>query len=389
MEYNFDQIIDRTNSNCQKYDNRKAVFGTTDLIPMWVADTDFKTPDFIVNAVKKRAEHQVYGYPLKPDSYFESIMGWYKRRHNWDIKKNWIQFCPNVVSGIASLVLSLSSEGDKIIVQPPVYFPFFHVVEGNKRVMVENPLKREGNRYSFDFDNLKSIIDEKTKMILLCSPHNPGGMVWTREELSELGKICIENGIIVIADEIHADLIFSGHTHIPFPSISDEFAMNSIIVSSASKTFNIAGLSSAYIIAKNPEYRKAYEAFARATHITSGNFFGQVATEAAYNYGESWLDQLILYIEENYNFIESFIKNEIPCLKLIKPEGTFLAWIDFSEVSLPTADVYKNLIDNGLGLSPGHMFGEGGKTFLRLNMGCPRSLIVTAMDILKRTIESI
>ena len=299
MKYNFDEIIDRRNTNCEKYDSREKIFGNANVIPLWVADTDFRTPDFIVNAVKKRANHEVYGYPTKPDSYYNSIRGWVKRRHGWDVAVNEIQFAPNVVIGLATLIMCLTKPGDKIIVQPPVYFPFFHVVEGNDRVMIENPLKNINGRYHFDMDDLKSKVDENTKMILLCNPHNPGGTVWTREELTELGNFCLEKNILVVSDEIHADLIYSGNKHIPFASISKDFSQNSITTMSASKTFNIAGLTSAFMIIPNRKHRIAYQRLMQATHISSGNFFGLVATEAALTFGDEWLAQLIDYLENN------------------------------------------------------------------------------------------
>lgn len=389
MKYNFDEIIDRRNTNCEKYDSRESIFGNANVIPLWVADTDFRTPDFIVNAVKARAEHEVYGYPVKPDSYYKSIQGWLNRRHNWRVDQGWITYCPNVVISLASIILALTKPGDKIVVQPPVYFPFFHVVEGNGRVMIENPLKNTGKRYKFDLDDLKSKIDADTKMLLLCNPHNPGGMVWTKDELIEIGNICVENNIIVVSDEIHADLIYSGHKHIPFASISEEFAMNSITTMSASKTFNIAGLSSAFLITKNKNHMAAFKRFMHATHISSGNFFGIVATEAAFTYGDSWLGHLMEYLEGNLNYIQSFITQHLPKLKVMRPEGTYLLWIDISGLSVKPRIAFNKLVEGGLGLSPGYLFGTGGENFVRLNMGCPRSVLEEAMVKMKVIFENV
>lgn len=386
MNYNFDEIIDRTNTNCEKYDGRKRIFGSEEVIPLWVADTDFKTPEFIVNALKQRLEHEIFGYPVKPDSYYKSIKSWLNRRHDWQVEQDWIVYSPNVVIALASVILSMTKPGDKIVVQPPVYFPFFHVIKGNERVMVENPLKEFNGRYHFDFEDLKSKIDKDTKMLLLCNPHNPGGMVWTKEELTELGQICLDNNIIVVSDEIHADLIYSGHQHQPFASISEEFAMNSITTMSASKTFNIAGLSSAYLIMGNRRYRAKYLRFMQATHIISGNLFGLIATEAAYTYGDEWLAQLLHYLEGNFEMIQSYLSVNLPKLKVMKPEGTYLVWIDLAGLSIPFKEAFDKLVKAGVGLSSGQMFGKGGETFVRLNMGCPKSVLQEALDKMKEAL---
>ncbi|MDA3929651.1 MAG: PatB family C-S lyase [Prolixibacteraceae bacterium] len=386
MKYNFDEIIDRTNTNCEKYDSREEIFGNANVIPLWVADTDFRTPKFIVDAVKERAAHEVYGYPKKPDSYYNSIQSWLLRRHNWEIQKEWIAYSPNVVICLSSLILSLTKPSDKIVVQPPVYFPFFHVIEGNGRVMVENQLKLEDGRYRFDFEDLKSKIDKDTKMLLLCNPHNPGGTVWTKDELTELGNICIENDVLIVSDEIHADLIYKGYKHVPFASISEEFAQNSITTMSASKTFNIAGLSSAFMICPNKKLLHAYNKLMRATHISSGNFFGLVATEAAYTHGDEWLSQLLVYLEENYKYIEAYLSEHLPKLKVMKPEGTYLLWIDVSDLSIEPKKAFEALVKGGLGLSPGNMFGKGGEKYIRLNMGCPKSILEEALPLMKKAL---
>lgn len=385
MIYNFDEIIDRSNTNCEKYDSRKAIFGSENVIPMWVADTDFRTPDFIVKAVKERAAHEVYGYPQKPDSYYESICNWHKRQHAWHIQREWLSYSPNVVVALSSIVLSLTKPGDKVILQPPVYFPFYHVVEGNERVVIENQLKIEDGRYRFDFDDLKAKIDSKTKMLLLCNPHNPGGMAWTKDELTELGQICIENNIIVVSDEIHSDLVFPEYKHTPFAAISDEFAQISLTTTAASKTFNMAGLSSAYIITANEQFMLAYKKLMRATHVSSGNFFGIVATEAAFTHGDEWLLQLKNYLKGNRDYLEQYLAENIPLVKMMHPEATFLAWIDLSGLTISTNEAFSNLVKAGVGLSIGNMFGPGGENFVRLNFGCPRSVLQKGLEIMKQT----
>ena len=387
MIYDFDEVIDRTNTNCEKYDARERIFGTKDLIPLWVADTDFKAPPFIVKAIKDRAEHEIFGYPVKPESYYKSIQNWLFQQHRWNIEKEWISFSPNVVIGLASVVLSMTEPGDKIIVQPPVYFPFFHVVEGNGRIMTENQLILKEGRYYFDFDDLKNKIDDKTKMLLLCNPHNPGGRVWEKDELAELARICIEKDIIVVSDEIHSDLIFSGSQHIPFATLSDEAAQRCVTASSASKTFNIAGLSSAYLIVSNEKLRSKLKRFFQATHISEGNLFGLVATEAAYSHGKEWLTQLLDYIERNYQFLEEFLRDNIPALKPMKPDGTYLAWIDFSGLPFSPDEAYTKMVDAGVGLSPGYLFGTGGNNFMRLNMGCPLSVLEEGLIRMKKALS--
>lgn len=389
MKYNFDEIIDRSNTNCEKYDSRESIFKNPNLIPLWVADTDFRTPDFIVDAVKKRAEHEVYGYPIVPDSFYTSIIGWIQRRHKWNIEKEWINYSPNVVIGLASLVLSLTKPGDKIVVQPPVYFPFFHVVEGNNRVMVKNELKNINGRYYFDIDDLKTKIDKDTKLLILCNPHNPGGMVWSKEELIELGRVCIDNNVLIVSDEIHSDLIYKDYKHTPFASISEEFAANSITAMSASKTFNIAGLSCSYLIISNIKIARKYQKFMQATHISSGNFFGLVATEAAYQNGDDWLIQLLEYLEGNLQLIKSHLTRYLPKLKLMQPEGTYLAWIDFSKLSISNGEAFDKLVKGGVGLSPGFLFGQGGDNFVRLNLGCPRSVLSEALDKMVRALRDV
>jgi cysteine-S-conjugate beta-lyase len=382
--YNFDEIIDRQGSNCDKYDSRESVFGTSDVIPLWVADTDFRTPDFIVKAVQERASHEIYGYPTKPDSYYQSIKDWIYQQHQWEVGQNQIVFMPNVVIALASLVLSFTQPGDEIVVQPPVYFPFFHVVKGNNRSVIENPLKLVNGRYHFDLDDLKSKISSNTKMLILCSPHNPGGMVWTKGELEELGQICVEHNIIVVSDEIHSDLVFPGFKHTPFASVSEAFSKQCITTMAASKTFNIAGLSSAYIIFTNPSHQNQFKHFQYGTHISSGNFFGLVATEAAYREGQNWLQQLMSYLEGNVAFIESFINDNLPKVKSVRPEATYLLWLDFSSYGFSDEELQKRMVGCGLGLSPGFLFGTGGKGFMRLNFGCPRSVLQAAMSKMKQ-----
>jgi cystathionine beta-lyase len=384
-KYNFDEIVPREGTDCIKYDAREWMFKTNDVLPLWVADMDFKTPDFIVDAIKKRAEHEIYGYTFKPDSYFNSIIGWMKRRHNWEIKKEWISFSPGVVAGLTLAVETFSKPGDEVVVQPPVYFPFFDCVKGTRRKMVENPLKLQNGRYTFDFEDLKSKITENTKLLLLCNPQNPGGMVWTKEELEELSNICIENNIMVISDEIHSDLIYGGHQHIPFATLSEEAASNCMVCMAPSKTFNVAGLSSSLVIIPNKTKFARYERALGVGHLGMGNIFGSIALEAAYTHGDEWLKQMLDYLWKNYQLLEDFFKNKLPKVKIMKPEATYLVWLDFTAYGKNNEELMKFTIENAkVGLNDGGRFGTGGDGWLRINIGCPRSILEEALKRLEK-----
>ena len=379
--YNFDEIVPRKGSNSIKYDALDKIFGSPDLLPLWVADMDFKTPDFIVDAIKERAAHEIYGYTFKSDSYFEAVIGWMKRRHDWNIKKGWISFSPGVVAGLTIAVEAFSEPGDGVIVQPPVYFPFFDCVKGTGRTMIENPLKLENGRYTFDLEDLKSKITESTRLLLLCNPQNPGGMVWTREELTALTDICLEHNIMIISDEIHSDLIFKGHKHIPVASISEEVAQNSMVCMAPSKTFNVAGLASSLVIIPNKRKFAAYERKLGIGHLGMGNIFGSIALEAAYSNGDEWLEQMLDYLWNNYLLLEKFMKEHLPRVKVMKPEATYLVWLDFSDYGMKNEELSKFTTEQAkVALNDGGRFGIGGDGWLRLNIGCPRSVLKEGLE---------
>ncbi len=388
-KYNFDEIVERRGTDSLKYDMLDTYFGNPNALPLWVADTDFRVPDFIMTAIKKRMDHEVLAYSYRPDSYFQSIIDWLQLRHNWTIEKEMITTSPGVVSAITMLVMALSEPGDKIVVQPPVYFPFFTSIKGSGRKMVENPLIIKEGRYTFDFENFKKNIDSKTKLLILCSPHNPGGMVWTKAELEELSAICLEHHIFVVSDEIHADVVFSGNRHIPLPMISDKMAMNSAVLMAASKTFNVAGLSAAFVVIPNKKIRLKYEQVLNTVHVHSGNIFGNIATEAALQHGSDWLDQLMVYLEGNLNCVESFISTRLPKVKLMKPEATFLVWLDLKAYGLSEKAMAKRLIDGGIALNHGSRFGTGGEGYFRLNFGCPRSVLEEGLVLLEKALEQL
>lgn len=384
-KYDFDEIVPRKGTNSIKYDALDKIFGSADLLPLWVADMDFKTPDFIVDAIKKRAEHEIYGYTFKPDSYFDAIINWMKRRHDWEIQKEWISSSPGVVAGLSLAIESFSKPGDGVIVQPPVYFPFFDCVKGNNRTMIENPLRMENGRYTFDLEDLKSKITETTKLLLLCNPQNPGGMVWTLEELTALTNICLENNIMIISDEIHSDFIFNGHKHIPIASISEEVAQNCMVCMAPSKTFNVAGLASSLVIIPNKRKFAAYERTLGVAHLGMGNIFGSVALEAAYAHGDEWLSQILVYLWDNYLLAEKFIAENLPRVKVMKPEATYLVWLNFSDYGMGNQELSKFTTDQAkVALNDGGRFGKGGDGWLRLNIGCPRSVLEEGLEKLKQ-----
>jgi cystathionine beta-lyase len=387
MKYNFDEIIDRKNTSCVKWDFAEQYFEANDILPMWVADMDFKTPDFIVDAVKKRAAHEIYGYTVRPESYYKSMIKWIAKKHNWKIEKDWIIFSPGIVPAVNMAVLAYTKPGDKIVVQPPVYFPFFSAVKDNGRQLVYNQLKLENGRYNMDFDDLESKIDNRTKMIIISNPHNPGGSAWTNDELSKLGEICIKHNIILISDEIHSDLVIPPFKHTVAANISEEIAGVTVSMMAPSKTFNLAGMASSSVIISNPKLRNDFQVFIDRVHVGMGNLFGMVASEAAYTHGEEWLHQMLDYVKGNLDYMEDFIKTNIPQLKMIRPEATYLVWLDFLELGFSNEDLKAFVLQKAkLGLNDGSVFGPGGEGFQRINVACPRAYLVEAMNRLKKAV---
>ena len=389
MKYNFDEIVNRENTDSVKYDLRKDIFGKDDVIPMWVADMDFKTPDFIINAIKERTKHEVFGYSFRPESYFKSIVNWVKRRHQWEINSEWISFGPGIVPAVNMAVMAYTNPGDKIIVQTPVYFPFFSAIKNNNRIQVENTLILKDGRYFIDFEDLAEKLKD-AKMFILSNPHNPGGSVWKKDELKRLGEMCLENDVLVLADEIHSDLVFKTHKYIPLASVSEEIANNTVTFIAPSKTFNMAALATSSVIASNKELKEKYDHVLDTIHVGMGNVFGTVASEAAYNYGDEWLDQLMDYLSENLDFAEDFFDSRIPEIKMIRPEGTYLIWLDCSQLNLNGKDIKDFMIhDVGLGFNDGSMFGTGGDGFVRMNVACPKKTLENALLKLEKAVKKI
>ncbi len=380
MEY-FDRIIDRKGTSCIKYDDLFERFGSEDLLPMWVADMDFSVPKCISEAIKERAEHDIYGYTFRDKECVEAFIEWCARRHNWDVSSTWVTSSPGVVTGLALSILALSDKGDKILVQPPVYFPFFEIVRDNNRRLVESPLIFEEGKYSMDFEDLERKFAGGIKLMILCSPHNPVGRVWTREELTRLGELCLKYDVLLISDEIHADLILPGNKHIPIASLSKEIGDITITAMAPSKTFNVAGLSSSIIVIQNQVIKKKYDNMLNSLHLGLGNIFGHVAIKAGYKGGDQWLDELMIYIKKNVDFTRSFLREKLPKVKLIEPDSTFLLWLDFSDYDISNEDLNKLFISKGkLALNNGTTFGMGGEGFFRLNIGCSQNILKDALD---------
>lgn len=388
MQYNFDEIIERRGTDCIKYDAMKDFLGIDDVIPMWVADMDFKSPPFIVDALKTRMDHEVYAYSIRPKSYFESIKNWLQRRHQWSVKTEWMVFSPGVVPAINIAVLSFTHPGDGIIVQPPVYFPFFHAATDHGRKLLYNTLQIKDGRLCMDFDNLEELAKAGAKMLILSNPHNPAGSVWTTDELTQLATICLKYDILVLSDEIHCDLVLKPFRHVPLAGISEEFSMNCITTIAPSKTFNLSGLSTSTVIIENPEIREKFVKMLDSLHIGLGNIAGNVASEAAYTYGDEWLDQLIDYLGSNAEYLYDFLKKEIPEIIMLKPESTYLVWLDCRKLELSNEDLNTLFQKEAkLGLNPGFMFGPGGDGFMRMNIACPRQVLIQACLQLKAAIN--
>lgn len=380
MEYNFDEIIARENTNCVKYDLRKEIFDRADVIPMWVADMDFKSPDFVIKALKERLSHEILGYSIRNEGFYTSAINWLSKRHGWQVHRDWMTVSPGVVPALALCVLAYTKPGDKVIIQPPVYTPFFEVVQHNERQLVSNPLKNINNRYYFDFEDLEQKIDAHTKMLILSNPQNPTSRVWTEQELLRLSNICIKNNIIILSDEIHSDLIFRKYRHIPLASLSEEIAQHTITAIAPSKTFNIAGLHTSILIIPNKNQLADYKAMLDKLHIGSGNLFGNVALEAAYKEGEAWLEQLLDYLQGNIDFVKDFLQRYLPDIGLAEPEGTYLLWLDFRKWQMNQKQLNEFLINKaGVGFSDGMIYGREGEGFQRINIACPRSVIEKAL----------
>jgi cystathionine beta-lyase len=388
--WNFDEPASREGTNCIKYDRREETFGVKDLIPMWVADMDFNTPDFIVESLRKRVEHEIYGYSFRPAEYFLSMIEWIKSRHSWTIEKEWISFSPGIVPALNFCTLAFTSPGDGIIVQPPVYFPFFSAAECHGRKLVHNPLKESGGEYHMDFNSLIERIDDKTKMIFISNPHNPVGRVWTPEELQMLADICLNNNILIISDEIHCDLILPGYTHTPMASLSEKIAAKTVTLIAPSKTFNIAGLATSSVVIPDPELRKSFNRIVESLHVGNGNIFGTAASIAAYTHGHEWLDALLDYIDHNIEYVKDYCRKMIPEIIPVQPEATYMIWLDCRKFGMTGKELQNFFVKKtGVGMNEGSTFGPGGEGFMRMNVGTTHQIVMKAMEQIENAVASI
>lgn len=389
-QYNFDAIIDRHGTAAVKIDRLDAVFGRHDLTPLWIADLDFAVCPEITAALSRRLSHPVLGYFEASDGYWQAIIDWNKRRHGFSISRPELAFVPGVVKGIALAVNYFTREGDGVVIQPPVYTPFRTVVEGNGRRVVENPLLFDGTTYRMDLDGLRRIVSEqKPKMMILCNPHNPIGIQWDIETLAEVGAIAREAGMVVVSDEIHGDLMLEGRKHIPFLSAGPDAEAVGIMLGAPSKTFNIPGLVSSWMVVKNRALREPYYKWLEVNEFTAPVMISAIGAEAAYRNGEAWLDQMLTYVQENIDFVIDFAARRIPGLKVIRPQASFLLWLDFRGLHMCHREVMDLLLDKAhLALNDGTMFGPQGDGFARLNVGAPRSVLAGALESLEAAVCS-
>lgn len=377
MKYDFDKITDRRASNSYKWDS-----APEGVLPMWVADMDFRTAPAIIDALQKRVAHGIFGYTRVPDAYYDAVTAWFSRRHGWNIDREWIIYTSGVVPAVSAVIKALTMPGDKVIVQTPVYNCFFSSIRNNGCEIVSNPLRRIGDTYEMDFDNLeRCAADPRAKVMLLCNPHNPAGRVWTPDELTRLGNICLRNGVTVVADEIHCELVYQGFKYTPFASLSDAFLHRSVTCVSPSKAFNIAGLQIANIVAFDNDMRRRIDKAININEVCDVNPFGVAATIAAYNEGEEWLNQLVDYLHGNYEAMAEFCRRELPEFPIARLEGTYLVWMDCSSLGMPSDALEHALLDNArLWLNAGTMYGAEGEGYMRWNIACPRSVMLDGLN---------
>lgn len=389
MKYDFDRIFDRENSGSVKWDLREK-YHEQDIIPMWLADMDFKSPEGIINALVERSEHGIFGYTLVGESYKSAVLEWMKKRNEWFIDENWITTTPGLVAALGIALRAFSEPGDKIVIQPPVYYPFKKMISINKRVAAENRLLYKDGKYSMNFDRLEGILRDGVSMIVLCSPHNPVGRVWRRDELRQLADLCLKYDTLIISDEIHSDLLMPGYKHTVMAALSDEIADKTVTFTAASKTFNLAGLACSNVIISNAGLRKAFRQVIESLSIGTPNIFGLVATEAAYRTGEKWLEELCGYIKTNYDFLAYFFKDRLQRIKVTPMEGTYLAWLDFNDFSLSDEMLTDTLIKEArVWLDNGPQFGKGGEGFQRLNLACPGKVLEKALFRIEKAFRAL
>ena len=388
LSLDFDREIPRSGTCSVKHDGRAAYFGTPDVVPLWVADMDFAAPEAVTRALAERAAHPVYGYTFYPDSLYDALIDWLKKRHGWEVQREWIVMAPGVVPSLFAAVMAFAQQGEGVIVQPPVYFPFFSAVATNQRRLIQNPLRLEQGRYSIDFENLERCAAEGARLLLLCSPHNPVGRVWSRAELEDILRIARRYDLVILSDEIHADLVYPGQRHTALATLSS--GMDKIITAVApSKTFNIPGLGLSSLIVPDPAHRDALKQTFETLHAGNTNPFSITAFEAAYRGGEAWLDSLLVYLRDSRDFVSDYLATHLPVIQLIQPEGTYLLWLDCRELKMSDAQLREFFVQQAnVGMSPGTIFGQGGSGFMRLNIAAPRHVIADALGRITNALKA-
>lgn len=384
MKYDFDKVTDRRNTASIKWETYKE-----DVLPMWVADMDFEVAEPICEAIRKRASHSIYGYTSPSEEYYLAMCSWWKRRHDFELKKEWILFSPGVVPAVNMLIQAFTQPGDKVLIQVPVYTPFFEAIKNNGCQVVENPLINDNGSFIIDFKDLElKLRDPRVSAMVLCSPHNPVGRVWTIEELTKIGELCLKYNVIVISDEIHSDLVYKQYKHTPFASICEEFKQNSATCVAPSKTFNLAGLSAASVILPNKSLRQRFSNVMTRNGMDLSNIFGIVGTEAAYKFGEEWLEELLDYLKGNLEYLKEYVSAEMPKIKVIEPEGTYLVWLDCSELGMKGDELFKFFLKEAkISFSKGSSFGKEGDAFERINIACPRALLKEGLKRMAQAVK--
>ncbi len=399
----FDVEIDRRGTNSVKWEFKQKpndptsveptdrFFGPDRMLPMWVADMDFRCPEPVIQALVERAQRGVFGYTVPTDAFYQSVVSWMRRRHGWEIDPEWICTAPGVVPALHMLVRTFVSQGDGVVIQRPVYFPFFGAIEHNRAVLVNNPLLYENDKYRMDWDNLaRAVSDPSVKLAILCSPHNPVGRVWSKDELIRFGETCIKHNVLVVSDEIHGDLIYAGHSFTPFATISRDFAQHSIICTAPSKTFNIAGLQTSCIIIPNDDLRARFAETLASNGFFGVGTFGMVALQAAYDHGEPWLTQLLDYLQGNLDYLLTYVAEHIPAIHVVRPQGTYLVWLDCRKLGLEKKQLERLMREQAkVYLDEGYIFGPEGEGFERINIACPRHLLAEALERIKRAVDAV
>ncbi|MBI2957891.1 MAG: pyridoxal phosphate-dependent aminotransferase [Chloroflexi bacterium] len=386
MTYDFDTVIDRRGTGSVKWDLVDARFGTDGALPMWVADMDFRSPAPVVEALKKTAEHGFFGYATMLPAYYEAVIAWMKKRHGWSVQRDWICFSPGVVPALNLIVKAFTEPGDQVIVQSPVYHPFFALIERNGRRVLDNPLQLSNGRYQMDLSDLESKLTARARIMLLCSPHNPVGRVWSEQELKDLADLCLRHGLLVIADEIHHDLVYPGHAHTVFPTVREGLERCTIVCTAASKTFNLPGLHTSNVIIPEHRLRERFGEAAMRDKLGSPNPFGTAATEAAYRHGEQWLEEVLCYLSGNLDFVNRAAAR-VPGLKVIQPEGTYLVWLDLRQTGIPRGRLADFLCTEAkVAVEAGRHFGAKEDGFVRMNIACPRATLAEAWLRIERAV---